>query len=173
MKRTAAIILIFIAVLSGVLFCLHSASKPPSDDQLIEDFHTHRMAYEQLREMLASDKKVIRVAKWGVQTVDSPLSKIPPDGGVSISRYEQYLVLMKDTGAIVLYRDTNEGQRSDVEIMVWASGWAGDTRHIAICYVENEPPNEVSSLEEFYKTPKPRNPVFRHIEGKWYLWADW
>jgi hypothetical protein len=26
---------------------------------------------------------------------------------------------------------------------------------------------------DFYRTPKPRRPVFRHIDGNWYAWADW
>jgi hypothetical protein len=29
------------------------------------------------------------------------------------------------------------------------------------------------SLDDFYKTPKPRKPVFRRVDGNWYLWADW
>src|SRR5579862_7440767 len=67
-----------------------------------------------------------------------------------------------------------EGEHPGVVcVWVWVSGWAGDTRHVDVCWVDQEPTNQVASLDDFYKTPKPRSPVFKRIEGNWYFWADW
>jgi len=66
--------------------------------------------------------------------------------------------------------------RSDdaaVEIGVWSAGWAGDARHISICYEPVPPNNVVESLDDFLqRNGTVRGGVFRHIEGHWYIWSD-
>jgi hypothetical protein len=145
-------------------------SKPPREKELIQNFYDHRAAYEHLRDMLLQDKEVLRVASWGVETTKSIASK-PQQGDFPIGRYNKYLALLKETGGVGAFRGRGEHPES-VGIGVFASGWAGDTRHVEICWVEREPANQVSNLDDFYLTPKPRTPVYRHIEGNWYLWAD-
>jgi hypothetical protein len=120
--------------------------------------------------MLLADDGLERVASWGVETTNSAITK-PPAGNFPVSRYNEYVSLLKDIDGEGAFRD--RGQNPDVGISVWASGWAGDTRHIAIYWLSHKPSNEVASLDDFYRTPKPRRPVFRHLDGNWYLWADW
>ena len=171
MKRLRVIFLSFVVVLGGVLLYVHSNSKPPKEGKLIENFRAHRDAYERLRDMLQADDQLLRVASWGVETTTSGIN-VPPEGDFPVGRYNEYLALLRETGGIGAFR--GRGAHPDsVSIGVWASGWAADTRHVHICWVDHEPANQVASMEDYYQTPKPRHPVFRHIDGNWYIWADW
>jgi hypothetical protein len=170
--RLAAIFLLLFAVLVGLLLYVRSANKPPAEGELISNFQTHRATYERLRDMLEADKQLLRVATWGVETTESVGIRIPPEGGFPVGRYHEYLTLLREVGGIGAFRGKGEHAES-VSVLVWASGFGGDTRHVQICWVNHEPTNTVASLTDYYQTPKPRHPVFRHIDGNWYIWADW
>lgn len=154
-----------------LLLVLHPSS-PPKEKKVIRNFYAHRATYERLRDMLIEDKQSVRVASWGIETTKSIATAKPPAGDFPLNRYNEYLSLLKETSAIGAHRDTNE-PLADVCIWIYASGWAGDTRHMDICWENQVPTNQVAGLDDFYKTPKPRKPVFRHVESDWYLWADW
>jgi hypothetical protein len=145
---------------------------PPKEDQAIRNFYAHRAAFEQLRDMLIEDKKLVRVSGWGAQTTTYMATREHPTGDFPVDRYKQYLALLKEVGGLGAHRHPHD-RPVDVCIWLYASGWAADTRHLNICWEEQPPNNQVASLDDFYKTPKPRKPVFKHIEGNWYLWADW
>jgi hypothetical protein len=144
----------------------------PKEDQVIRNFYAHRAAFEQLRDMLIEDNKLIRLADWGVQTTTSMATSELRTGDFPVDRYNQYLGLLKEVGAIGAHRDRSQPSAS-VCVWIYASGWAGDTRHLDLCWENEVPANQVASLDDFYKTPKPRRPAFRHVESNWYLWADW
>jgi hypothetical protein len=95
-----------------------------------------------------------------------------PTGDFPVDRYKQYLALLKEVGGIGAHRDGSDSQ-PDACVWIYASGWAGDTRHLDVCWETQAPTNQIASLDDFYRTSKPRKPVFRHIDGDWYLWADW
>ena len=171
--KFAWIILLFLAVaVCGLLVLVFPINEPPKESAVIQNFYTHRSAYERLRDMLLEDKELDRVADWGVQTTNTVVTSKPPAGGFPLKRYNEYLALLKETGAVGAFRDRGDPPES-VGVLVYASGWAGDTRHVSICWLAREPVNSVASLDDFYRTPKPRSPVYRHIGGNWYIWADW
>jgi hypothetical protein len=99
------------------------------------------------------------------------LPRIPSKVNLPANRYNQYLIQLNQINSTEVFR-TGESD-SEICIAVWASGFGGDTRHLDFCSLPQRPLNQVDSLEAFYKTPKPRHPVYRHIDGDWYLWADW
>jgi hypothetical protein len=171
-KRSGFIFLTIIAIMAGLFLYSRSSGRPPAEEKVIANFSEHRRAYERLRDMLFADQQLVQVAKWGVETTKSIVPRVPPDGDFPSNRYKEYLAVLGEIGALRAYRA--EGVRPEsIGILVWASGWAGDTRHVEIIWSEPEPANQVSSLSDFYKTSKPRHPVFRKIEGHWYIWADW
>jgi|ERR1039458_46239 hypothetical protein len=172
LKRITVIAFSIIAVLALLLYISDISSRPPKERKIIEGFYAHRAAYEQLRNMLIVDKELTDVADWGVRTADSPLSKMPPEGGFSVSRYHEYLALLREIGA-KRAGGVSGKNATEIYILVWSSGFAGDIRHVDIAWLDHEPTNTVSSLDEFYRSPKPRSPIYRHIEGNWYIWADW
>lgn len=147
--------------------------KAPQESELIREFAAHRSVFEHLRDMLQADHEVLSVSKSGIETTDSGgLTKVPPPGDSLSNRYQEYVALLTEAGALGVFR--SDGVRSqNVSIGVWASGWGGDTRHIEVAWVERRPVNQVNSLDGYYRTSTPRSPVFRHIEGNWYLRADW
>ncbi len=167
-KRSIILFLSFVA-LAGV-FLLSLPSKPPREAKVIENFNAHRPAYERLKAMLLSDEQLRRVADWGIENAEG--IHHPPEGGFSVDRFHEYLSLLSEVGAKGASRGRGENAQ-EVCVLAWAAGWAGDTRHVETCWLDHEPANQVASLDAFYLTPKPRHPVFRHIDGNWYLWADW
>jgi hypothetical protein len=160
---------------SALLFALglwfHFSTQPPDEAATIDNFYRHRAEYEELRGMFFADSDLLTVADWGVQTSDSWPQRVPPQGKVSPDRLQKYLLLLREIGAKVAFR--TDRTRPEIGVNVWAAGWAGDTRHVNVCWREDEPANQVASLDEFYRTPMPRKSVYRHIEGNWYVWADW
>jgi len=121
--------------------------------------------------MLLEDKGVDTVADWGIEAPGSPIAQIPPDGGMmSAERYQKYLALLKEIGATIVIR---RPEPLGVGFGVWGAGWGGDTRHVDVRWMEREPSNTVASLEAFYRTAVPRKPSYVHIDGQWYIWADW
>ena len=169
--RLGLAVLVIIVALSALPLYFHVVSQPPKESTTITNFHKHRAAYDKLREMLLSDSNLVRVADWGVQTADSPVAHVPPEGNFSADRYHQYLVLLTEIGAKGAFR-TRE-KHPEIGVQIWVSGFAGDTRHVNVCWRENEPMNQVASLDAFYRTQKPRQSVYRHVDGNWYIWADW
>ena len=159
-----------VALIGVILISVYVSSIPPKESKILSDFRAHRAEYEKMRKMLHDDKGVHLVADWGVLTDDSLISKTPPDGGISAKRYQDYLALLKESGAFSV---GHWDDPPETRILVWGSGFAGDTRHVAVCWPDRELSNTMTSLEAFYQTPKPRSPAYIHIEGNWYIWADW
>ena len=118
-----------------------------------------------------STRSVAVYTRFGVETTSSGLPRPPSEVNFPASRFNEYKILLEQVGSLEVFR--LGGDNSETGISLWASGFAGDTRHVDLCWLNHVPANQVASLKEFYKTPKPRHPVFRHIDGNWYLWADW
>jgi hypothetical protein len=171
-KGAGIIVLAFLAVLGAAWAILFLSMKPPKEQKLIENFYAHRVAYKRLRDMLLADQQVDAVyADWGVETAKSGLPHKPPDVSFSLSRYNQYVALLEQTGSKEIFRARD--YPGLLCIGAWASGWAGNTRHIGICWGDQEPANQVANLDDYYRDPRRPRDVFRHVDGKWYLRADW
>jgi hypothetical protein len=170
-SRLAQFILLSVVALAVALYVLGVfSSKPPQESTIVHDFNARRPVYEQVRLMLIQDKDVAEVASWGVRAAGSAASNIPSAAGISTQRYQAYLSLIKEAGAIAVAK---EKEPPEVRFLVWRSGFAGDTRHIVVSWLDHEPPNRVATLGAFYSTPEPRSPAYVRIDGNWYLWADW
>ena len=160
------------AVLFALGLWIHFSMQPPKESTTVAHFYGHRAQYDQLRAMLLSDNRLAGVDSWGVQLATGPpVGRMPPVGGISLDRFHRYLALLDEIGGNAAYR--TEGEHPEVGVSVWAAGWAGSSRHVDICWREDEPTNQVASLDEFYRTPEPRKPVYRHIDGNWWMRADW
>jgi hypothetical protein len=141
----------------------------PDDDELIRRYHSKRQEYQRLRDMLLSDRLIEVYARLGVETSASGRAVPPSEAGLAAARYQEYVALLDSIGAksVLLRRDKTPA----VCVQMWATGFGGSTRHMQLCSVQAKPEVEVPSLAEFFKAHR-RGPVFRHIEGDWYLWAD-
>lgn len=158
--------LVFLAL--RMVFPIQSA---PKDEEVVQEFYAYRAAFKRSRNMLLEDKPLVRVADWEFQTRKLFGTHKPTERDFPVDRLNQYISLLKEIGAPGAFRDRVEPPES-VGVLVHAFGFAEDTRHLDVCWMSQAQPNQVSSLGDFYKTPKPRKPVYRHIEGDGYLWAE-
>ena len=179
MKKSSA--LLGILVLSPLLFFvapflwLISGDNPrPDEATLIQRFHDQQTAYERLRDMLLAEKAVRLVATWGVHTADSPLSLKPPIADFPSARYDEYLSLLKQVGGRVVSRSRDDAP--EVCIYVWSAGFAGETRHEALCWRDSAPPRQVASIDKIDDVPIPAGErhsfFYKPVEGNWYVLRD-
>src|SRR5579884_1039408 len=169
--------LVGLTLLFGALVLLLPSATPPKETHFIENFHAHRVAYERLRTMLQADRQLLHVNNSGIETTKSSRIRNPIEVGFPVERYNEYVALLKETGALAAI-GVGEGNGDSVGALVWMWQWAGDSRHIDICWLDHKPDNQVASLDDFHQTSR-RNysnkppGAFKQIEGNWYLWGDW
>jgi hypothetical protein len=169
--RLGIVFIVLVAVCVG-LWAVLPSNKPPVEERLLKTFYSNRSTYEHLRDMLQTDGQVRAVyTRFGVETASSGLPHPPSEAHFSSNRYNEYKVLLDQVGSPEVFRRGENN--SETCISLWASGFAGDTRHVDLCWLDHVPANQIARLDDFYRTPKPRHPVFRHVDGNWYLWADW
>jgi hypothetical protein len=173
MKVTATIsvVLAIAAIVSVVYF----KSLPPNETALIANFHAHRSTYERLKLYLQADDQLDRLASWGIQTSASPIAVMPPQGGFSRARFDEYLSLLNEVHGVSAYR--SHGSHSELCVGMWGRGFAGGTEHIAICWLEDiVPGKQVSSIDDINwdadNSAGRRQFFYRRIEGNWYLERD-
>jgi len=170
-KRTA----IMFACVSGVLLALFiyalPSHRPPHEQDLIQNFYSHRAAYENLRQMLQENKQLLRVAGWGVETLDSVGIHHPPEGGFPLDRFDDYVALLKQTESKEAFRAKGD-DGGLVCVTMWASGWAADTRQAGVCWADRAPSTQVANLDGYLQRQEKPRLVFRHVVESWYLFAD-
>ncbi len=167
-RQLVALLLCGIAVCALLTYGVRLSVTPPKETKIADDFYRQRAFYERLRTMLLEDGALRAVSVWGIETTDSA-GWITSKGTLSASRYEDYLSLLKQLNAKAASREND----SAMCVLVWRAGFAGDTRHRDVCWLNEEPRNEVASLEQFERTSKPRKPSYKHLQSNWYIWADW
>ncbi len=172
LKGTLVALAAFGAAICALETLIFFQMTPPKAKKLIADFQGHRAAYERLREMILTDQRVEEVSMRGVETAASLVPRRPSEVNFPLTRYQEYMALLSDIDKGAVFR-TEEKQAKLVCVGVWGAGWAGDTRHQWVCWSNSEPDNQVASLDDYYRNAKRPLNVFRHIDGNWYLRADW
>lgn len=100
MRHFSIITLSFVAALAVSGVVIESISdRPPKESAIVNDFRTHRTSFERVRTMLTQDSGVEGVATWGIQLNGSPIWENPPDGGMPVKRYQEYVALLGEIGA--------------------------------------------------------------------------
>jgi hypothetical protein len=108
--------------------------------------------------MLQADTNLSRVASWGVETRKPFFLGYPSEKDFPTNRFKQYLALLKQVNGYVGVR--SEGDNADAGVVVWGWGFAGNTRHIWILWMNAT--NQISTTGGYHK----------HIDQNWYLTAD-
>jgi hypothetical protein len=153
----------------GPCFYVFYTRIPPKEAGLLQNFNKHRVVFEQMRDMLLVDTNLCRIGTWGVETRKPFFIGWPLDQDFPRDRFRKYLVLLKEAGAKGASRDN--GEPVNPSILVWAWGWAGTTRHIGICWLDESPTNQIATLDG-YSSPSRDSVAFRHIDSNWYFWTD-
>jgi hypothetical protein len=142
---------------------------PPKEAELIQNFNEHRAIFEQLRDMLLADEHLKRVGFEYVETSKPFYLGYPSKEDFPKDRFNKYLALLRAAGGKVAVR--SEGDHPDPGVVVWRWGWAGTTRHIGICWLDQEPTNQIPTLDG-YHSPSNDSIAYRHIDSNWYFWTD-
>ena len=167
LKAAAFLVVVFLLGLSAVFIYSAVRLTPPKERTLIESFQAHRAAYERLREMFLEDQQVTAVyIGSGVETTRSVLPHTPQEVKLPVERYNEYVALLKEAGTRSVFRF----QENNVE-GICSFLWVSRPREVLVCTMDRQPENQVTSLDDYYRDPKRRSSVFRHIEGSWYLLA--
>jgi len=171
-KRAAITLLLCIAAFGSSVLYIGITRVPPKESKFVQNFNAHRAAFERLRDMLEADRQLDRLGTWGVVTTRTGVAAIPPEGDFPVDRYKEYMALLKQVGGLVATRE--EGEHADPSIGVWGWGFAGNTRHIGICWMDQEPANQIATLDGYRSGGhhEDRKVVYRHIDANWYLWTD-
>ncbi|MFT3916486.1 MAG: hypothetical protein QM704_21125 [Anaeromyxobacteraceae bacterium] len=146
---------------------------PPRESALVDQFRGNRSAYESLEQLLVEEAGPIEVAKWGVRTRRSLLAEIPPSGDFPRARFDRYLALLTRAGGEIAWR--GDDACPETCVVVWAAGFAANTRHVAVCSLCTAPASLTDNLDRWWTTPTAsggREIVYRHLEAEWYLRAD-
>jgi hypothetical protein len=148
-----------LALFSGICILLFicCVPRPPKEEALIENFKAHRAAFEKLRDMLEADTNLSRVASWGVDTRKPFFLGYPTETNFPSKRFLQYLTLLNQANGYVGVR--SDGDHADVGVIVWGSGFAGDTHHIGFYWMDKIPTNWEDAS-------------FKQIDHNWYLERD-
>ena len=167
-KRLAIAFLLVIVAMGGCI--LYLAPRPPKEAKLIQNFNEQWAVFEQLRDMLMADRYLRRVAGWGVDRTKPFFLGYPSEENYPIERFNQYLSLLKRVDGKVAYR--HEGEHPDPGVVLWAWGWAGNTKHIGICWLDQAPTNQIATLDGYHSQGPARRAAFKAIDENWYLWSD-
>jgi hypothetical protein len=167
-KRLAIVFIFLVVVMGGCVFCF--APRPPKEAKLIQNFNEHRAAFEQLRDMLQADEHLRRVASWGVETTKPFFLGYPSERNFPTDRFNQYLAMLKQVNGKMAGRD--EGEHPNPWIVVWAWGWAGDIKHIGICWMDQAPTNQITTLDSYRGRGPDRQAAYKRIDENWYLLKD-
>lgn len=173
MKAIATISAVFL-VIAVIVLIVHFMSLPPGENALIADFHAHRSTYERLKLDLQADGQVDQVSPRGILDATSSISHIPPQGGLSRARFDEYLSLLNEVHGVAVYRSHTH---ANLCVGMWGRGFAGNTEHIAVCWLEDEVPGkQVSSIDNINwdaaDSVGKRQFFYRKVEGHWYLERD-
>ena len=160
-------------IVAAILF--HLWNRPPSESALMENFQAHRSAYERLKLNLQADEHLEEVALWGIQTDMSWAGYMPPQGSFLRARFDEYLSLLEEVHGTNVSRSR---RTRSVCVGMWGRGFAGETQHMSICWLENEVPGkQVSSIDNI-DWGAADNPTagrlffYRRLESNWYLERD-
>jgi hypothetical protein len=177
LKRTIAVVTVTLLVGLGlvatyfvvsvaVLSWTWSAGDIPhkSDEELISNFKAHEAQFNQLLEMVMADK--------GLHRVDDDWTdpKDPQTIGIPNERIAAYRKIFR---ALDIPRGFTANQ--DVGIVKFissAQGLAVSGSSKAYVWLKKPPTNLVDSIDNYKSTPGASYPVYRHIQGNWYLVFD-
>jgi hypothetical protein len=149
----------FVAGVWSALLLLGSTScRPPApaDAEVIEQFNHSAHHYEQIRMMLAEDRKVGTIGQNFLFEADRPFT---PAKLTQIGLTERRLAAYKHLLALAGTKRLDRSADQSVTFMQWAGGYAGNTHHKGIAWLA-QPPGPGTDRR------------FTLIRGQWYLFQD-
>jgi hypothetical protein len=130
-----------------------------SDEELIANFKTHEAEFDQLLQMVVADKGLLRVDDDWTNPTD------PKTIGVSDERIATYRNIFRKLDIPRGFSSYQGG----VEFISSSQGLAVGGSSKCYTWLEKPPPKLVDNIETYRSKPGASYPVFRHVQGNWYL----
>ena len=167
-------VILAVMVIAVILLIVYFIDLPPTENTLIANFRAHRSTYERLKLNLQADDQLGRLTQRGIQTT-SLVSYMPPKGSSERARFDEYLTLLSEVHGLGV--DRAPGLHPQFCVEMWGRGWAADTEHISVCWLEEiVRGKQVSSIDDINwdadNSAGKRQFFYRKIEGNWYLERD-
>jgi len=158
-----ALIVVPGAVVAGLIYFAFPETKDQEhlpDEVLIQNFHDHRTAFEQLRIMLERDDDIFRIDEDWTD---------PPE--ISQEKVGEYRRLFDVVGTRRGFYNRRNPLR--IELIASARGWVTSGSTKGYVFLEEPPETLDPSLDRFH-TGNGANDraAYRHIEGNWYLFFE-
>jgi hypothetical protein len=122
--------------------------------------------------MSAEDPLVTWIAPdfWNAEVETDRTGTARPRATLSPERWEEYRALFRETDV----RNGISGGVGSVRFLYWATGMVTGGTSKEYVYMTTEPRwPVVESLDRMPFRPESNQPVFRHIDGPWYLVYMW
>jgi hypothetical protein len=138
-----------------------------ADQELIANFQSHRTEFNRLLQMINEDRDLKRVDN------DWTFPENPQAIGIAQERIDKYRTLFRQAG---VPRGFSAFQSSDyIEFIASSQGLAVSGSSKGYLYAKEPPPRVIDNLDTYRAQESkfsPAFPVFRHIEGNWYLFFE-
>jgi hypothetical protein len=135
-----------------------------SDEELIANFQARHTEFNRLLEMVMSDRGLHRVDDNWTDPKD------PQTIGISRERIEEYRDLF---ARLEIPRGFSANQEVGVvEFISSSQGLSVSGSSKSYAYLKNPPANVVDNIDRYRVEGKGSYPIYRHIEGNWYLVFD-
>jgi hypothetical protein len=138
-----------------------------SDEELIANFQSHKAEFNRMLQMINEDKDLARV------DYDWTSPENPRTVGISQERIDEYRSLFRRAG---VPRGFSAFQSKDsIEFIASSQGLAVSGSSKGYLYAKEPPSRVIDNLDNYRaqkSTLSPAFPVFRHIEGNWYLFFE-
>ncbi|CAN5498102.1 hypothetical protein BH10ACI3_BH10ACI3_08860 [soil metagenome] len=171
-KRTKKILLLsagaLVLVVGSFLACgIYSFMASPFlgeeiDDQpdavLINNFHSQKAEFEQLREMVIQDQTMSRV--------DNDWTDPSTFDTTRVAEYRRLFKVIGTPRGVIAY------DRERIRLISSSHGWFSSGSTKGYLYLKKPPKNLADSLDNYGWHTKMDTFAVRHIEGNWYLFFD-
>jgi len=155
--RRAAWVVVFAGSLTILaLACFSRPSRPPSDEEVLQQFMHDSATYQRVITMLAADTNIGTITSdflWRVGQVYGRASAA--EVGITEARLAEYRRILGALRASSLHRWAPD----QVAFVTWATGFAGNTHHRGIAWLPE-------------RTPQRAWMRFRVIAAPWYMFED-
>jgi len=161
--RFAIILILALAAFSfgGCLF----ESKHATDEYMIANFKAHQSEFDQLLQMILSDKGLLRVDN------DWTLPANPEAVGVSQERISGYRKIFHRVG--VPRGFSARESRDEIDFIATTKGLSVTGSAKGYTWLSKRPELVIDNLDKYWSTDGKSFTAYRHIEGNWYLWFDY
>jgi hypothetical protein len=135
-----------------------------SDEQLIANFKTHEAEFNQLREMILADNRLLRVDEDWTKPEDPKTIGIPDE---RIATYRKIFRKLDIPRGFYFYPESGE-----VKFISSAQGLAVSGSSKSYVWLKEPPSTLVDSIDTYPIKAGATYPVYRHVTGNWYLEYD-